>query len=143
MVVVFFFVNMLFTLLGRHLVQSMVVFYTALVCTTVLQSTLLGMSTPPITNDEWFIVSQNSLLRSAKDFAKENAPPQQRKALALLYPPGIVGGYRNQVMRLIGFLHYARIHDVQELLLPTMLWSTSMFACDFLVLYCDFSHLYM
>jgi hypothetical protein len=109
---------MFLPLLGRHLAHSMVVFYTALVCTSIVQTSLLGMSVPRIRTD-WLPhqAFDNFAFQDVVDFNKT------KKSLALLYPPGIVGGYRNQVMRLIGFLQYAKRHDVEEILLPTMLWS--------------------
>jgi hypothetical protein len=44
--------------------------------------------------------------------------------LALLYPPGLIGGYRNQVMRLIAFCVYAKQNGHGQLLLPSLLWTT-------------------
>jgi hypothetical protein len=44
---------------------------------------------------------------------------------ALVTPPGLLGGYRNQVIRMFGLVLGAKQHNVQQLLLPTLLWSTT------------------
>ena len=41
-----------------------------------------------------------------------------------MYPPGLVGGYRNQAMRFIAFLKYAIDNEFDQLLLPTLMWNT-------------------
>jgi hypothetical protein len=46
------------------------------------------------------------------------------KTLALLYPTGLVGGYRNQAMRFVAFVHYAVSNDFRQILLPSLQWST-------------------
>ena len=48
------------------------------------------------------------------------------KTLALLYPPGLLGGYRNQVLRFISFVVYAKKRGIEQLLLPSLLWSTQL-----------------
>ena len=53
----------------------------------------------------------------------ENATFNQ-STLALLYPPGLLGGYRNQVLRFISFVVHAKTHNLPHLLLPSLLWST-------------------
>lgn len=50
---------------------------------------------------------------------------ETKRTLALLYPPGLMGGYRNQVLRFIALLDYGRRHDMDQLLLPSLLWTTS------------------
>jgi hypothetical protein len=49
-----------------------------------------------------------------------------RTTLALLYPPGLIGGYRNQVLRFIAFVVYAKQNNISQLLLPSLLWTTKM-----------------
>jgi hypothetical protein len=49
---------------------------------------------------------------------------EQNSTLALIHPPGLFGGYRNQVIRLTTFSAYARIHNFSHLLLPSLSWST-------------------
>jgi hypothetical protein len=48
------------------------------------------------------------------------------KTLALLYPPGLLGGYRNQVLRFIAFCVYAKQRNISQVLLPSLLWSTQL-----------------
>jgi hypothetical protein len=52
--------------------------------------------------------------------------PQRRtnSTLALLYPPGLLGGYRNQVIRFISVCVHAAEQNLTQLLLPSLLWST-------------------
>lgn len=47
------------------------------------------------------------------------------KVLALLTPPGIIGGYRNQFIRFVAFLKHAQMSGIKKLLLPSLLWSTT------------------
>lgn len=49
----------------------------------------------------------------------------EKKTLALLYPPGMIGGYRNQVIRFTGFVAHAKKNNATQLLLPSILWSTT------------------
>eukprot|EP00537_Pseudo-nitzschia_pungens_P006507 CAMPEP_0172361028 /NCGR_PEP_ID=MMETSP1060-20121228/4930_1 /TAXON_ID=37318 /ORGANISM="Pseudo-nitzschia pungens, Strain cf. cingulata" /LENGTH=687 /DNA_ID=CAMNT_0013083165 /DNA_START=219 /DNA_END=2282 /DNA_ORIENTATION=- len=44
--------------------------------------------------------------------------------LALSYPTGLYGGYRNQVMRFTGFLKHAQSAEADQLLLPTLVLAT-------------------
>lgn len=53
-------------------------------------------------------------------------PLKPNTTLALLYPPGLLGGYRNQVIRLMGWVSYAVTHNYSYLYLPSVLWSTQM-----------------
>ena len=48
----------------------------------------------------------------------------EKHALAFMYPPGLIGGYRNQAMRFIAFLKYAIDNEFDQLLLPTLMWNT-------------------
>jgi hypothetical protein len=45
--------------------------------------------------------------------------------LALLSPPGIIGGYRNQFIRFLSLIKCAQLQDIHKLLLPSLLWSTT------------------
>jgi hypothetical protein len=47
------------------------------------------------------------------------------KTLALLSPPGMIGGYRNQVIRLVSLVRHAKQNNISQLLLPTILFSTT------------------
>ena len=53
-------------------------------------------------------------------------PSKPNTTLALLYPPGFLGGYRNQVIRLMGFVAYAVKHEYPYLHLPSILWRSQM-----------------
>lgn len=44
--------------------------------------------------------------------------------LALLYPPGLLGGYRNQVMRFTALVLYAKRQKLDQLYLPSVVWNT-------------------
>mmetsp|Transcript_24694 Transcript_24694/g.46959 ORF Transcript_24694/g.46959 Transcript_24694/m.46959 type:complete len:503 (+) Transcript_24694:95-1603(+) len=46
--------------------------------------------------------------------------------LALAYPPGLMGGYRNQVIRFMGLCLYAKRKNITQLFEPSLLWSTSL-----------------
>lgn len=49
--------------------------------------------------------------------------PIEKGRLALLYPPGLVGGYRNQVIRFTALVDYAQKNNL-DLFLPSLLWTT-------------------
>jgi hypothetical protein len=51
--------------------------------------------------------------------------------VALLTPPGFLGGYRNQVIRLISLCVHARQHDIHQLLLPSLVWGTQIDAVGY------------
>ena len=46
------------------------------------------------------------------------------ETLALLFPPALLGGYRNQVLRFVAFCVHAKENGSRQLLLPSLLWST-------------------
>jgi len=54
----------------------------------------------------------------------ENDDPRA-PTLALAYPPGLLGGYRNQVIRFIGLCLYAKRRNITQLFEPSLLWSTT------------------
>jgi hypothetical protein len=58
------------------------------------------------------------------------ATPPTDKVLALLYPPGLMGGYRNQVIRLLSLVLTAMKRDIPALLLPSLLWTTQIWLND-------------
>ena len=60
---------------------------------------------------------------TARSFAVSDLGAQ---TLALLYPPGLLGGYRNQAMRFISFVTYAKRHNMTQLLLNSLMWSTQL-----------------
>jgi hypothetical protein len=53
-------------------------------------------------------------------------PSYQGQLLALLYPPGLMGGYRNQVIRFTSLCVHAQQNnqDKRDLFLPSLLWVT-------------------
>lgn len=54
--------------------------------------------------------------------ANENA--NATITLSLLFPSGLLGGYRNQAMRFLGLLRYALDNGMESVLLPTLVWGT-------------------
>ena len=58
--------------------------------------------------------------------ATTNAPIEEprTKTWALVTPPGLLGGYRNQVIRMFGLVIAAYEQKIPQLLLPSILWST-------------------
>mmetsp|Transcript_15843 Transcript_15843/g.39791 ORF Transcript_15843/g.39791 Transcript_15843/m.39791 type:complete len:715 (+) Transcript_15843:217-2361(+) len=62
--------------------------------------------------------TQNTTIRENEDH------PRNDGTLSLLYPAGLVGGYRNQAMRFIGLLRHAVDKNYDSILLPTLVWST-------------------
>ena len=61
-----------------------------------------------------------------KRFVDSSANRLPRRTLALVYPPGLMGGYRNQVIRFIGLCLYAKRNNMTQLLEPSLLWSTQL-----------------
>jgi hypothetical protein len=57
---------------------------------------------------------------------QKHTPPSNFTTLALLYPPGLMGGYRNQVIRFIGLCLYAKQKNITQLYKPSLLWSTQL-----------------
>jgi len=57
---------------------------------------------------------------------RNNATSNHRTTttLSLLYPAGLIGGYRNQAMLFIGLVKHAIDEGYDNLLLPTLVWST-------------------
>lgn len=57
----------------------------------------------------------------------ERSPGKDGAPLSVLYPFGLFGGYRNQVLRFIGFLKYAFDEKYDSIFLPTLVFSTRYF----------------
>ena len=55
---------------------------------------------------------------------QDNNNNNNNHILALIYPPGLMGGYRNQVIRILALCVYAMQHNMDQLLLPSILWAT-------------------
>jgi len=61
---------------------------------------------------------------SAPQQLTTTAREEAGKVLALIYPPGLMGGYRNQVIRFLSLIVTALHRNITSLLLPSLLWST-------------------
>lgn len=68
------------------------------------------------------LVREELKATSRRSATATELPPNS--TLALLYPPGLLGGYRNQVLRFISFVVYAKQNNLLQLHLPSLLWST-------------------
>ncbi|GAX11940.1 hypothetical protein FisN_8Lh026 [Fistulifera solaris] len=68
--------------------------------------------------------SSNHVLSYFLRDAKRPIQQSPNSTLALLSPPGLLGGYRNQVLRWIAFVLYAKQHHLEQIYLPSILWST-------------------
>jgi hypothetical protein len=96
-----------------------------LVILSVCQTAVLNLQAPP--NKDWGIMSGFNDQHNDNDNTMNNDrhnKNQQPKTLALLYPPGLFGGYRNQVLRFVGLISYAQQNNHTQLLLPSLLWTT-------------------
>lgn len=58
------------------------------------------------------------------------SPEKSEKVLALLYPPGLMGGYRNQVIRILSLVLMAAKKKIPNLLLPSLMWMTQVIVED-------------
>ena len=63
--------------------------------------------------------------------------PSNESVLGLLFPPGIHGGYRNQVIRLIGLVLHAKQHNISYILLDSLLSVTTKLPFETYVLFED------
>ncbi|GAX14135.1 hypothetical protein FisN_8Hh026 [Fistulifera solaris] len=68
--------------------------------------------------------SSNHVLSYFLREAKHPIQQSPNSTLALLSPPGLLGGYRNQVLRWMAFVLYAKQHELEQIFLPSILWST-------------------
>lgn len=71
--------------------------------------------------------SQKITITTANITAKEpeTITSTRVETLALMYPPGLIGGYRNQVMRFTAFVRHAIENQIPQLLLPSIYFSTT------------------
>ena len=65
--------------------------------------------------------TQNTIIRENEDYPRNDGTGT---VLSILYPAGLLGGYRNQAMRFIGLLKHAVDRNYDSILLPTLVWST-------------------
>jgi hypothetical protein len=68
--------------------------------------------------------SNNVLSYFLRDAKRPMIQQSPNSTLALLSPPGLLGGYRNQVLRWMAFVLYAKHHQLEQIYLPSILWST-------------------
>lgn len=107
------------SLIGRRLVPFLAVCYVCLVIFSVVQTTLLDQRIPSISHDhDWMLPYYEPPSETDTD------DPVDKKTLALLFPPGMIGGYRNQVLRFVAFVAYAQKNNITQLFLPSLVWST-------------------
>jgi hypothetical protein len=85
---------------------------------------------PPTTTKAKATKAKKKVAKATKTKASATPDKDQRngnsnnKTLSLLYPTGLMGGYRNQAMRFIGLVKHAIDEGYDRLLLPTLVWST-------------------
>ena len=66
----------------------------------------------------------NTTIQKVRPRLKLRADPE-KQTLALLFPRGLIGGFRNQAIRFSGFIAYAKQQKISQLLLPSIMWSTT------------------
>jgi len=88
---------------------------------------LLGLTIASLTVVSFWSLSHTSSFLPAR-YALESFVPstKPRKFLALTIPPGLVGGYRNQYLRFTSLVVHAIEHNVTDLYLPSLQWSTQL-----------------
>mmetsp|Transcript_13219 Transcript_13219/g.31688 ORF Transcript_13219/g.31688 Transcript_13219/m.31688 type:complete len:647 (+) Transcript_13219:72-2012(+) len=70
------------------------------------------------------VTNQHSLNNAAVEEPNDTTSTRV-ETLALLYPPGLIGGYRNQVMRFTAFVRHAIQEQIPQMLLPSIYFSTT------------------
>jgi hypothetical protein len=110
------------TLFCRKLLHSMALLYAALVLSSLLQTPILDQHMSAIKNSDWL---SNHTHTYRYRYSSGYSYHANKKTLALLYPQGMIGGYRNQVIRLAAFVAHAKTNNISQLLLPSLLWSTT------------------
>ncbi|CAJ1955333.1 unnamed protein product [Cylindrotheca closterium] len=83
---------------------------------SLLVSFLIHHSLNSFTLDVFFDTYRDNASSSFDPYAE---------TLALLSPPGMIGGYRNQAIRLVSLVRYAQRYNITQILLPTLLFSTT------------------
>ena len=76
-------------------------------------------------SQERFKASTNTQIPKGRNGQSVDDDDPRAPTLALAYPPGLLGGYRNQVIRFIGLCLYARRKNITRLFEPSLLWSTT------------------
>jgi hypothetical protein len=123
-------INAYTTMARRHRQWSSMVYLAAILLCGILTLMNLGGSESMVhesveTIQRW---EELSALPSTMDTKPQHQQQQHQSrkstTLALLYPPGLLGGYRNQVIRFISLCVHATEQNLTQLLLPSLLWST-------------------
>jgi len=70
------------------------------------------------------VVGSGAVASSTATSSWGNIKPTN-STLALLYPPGLLGGYRNQFIRFTSLVAHASLRNLSYLYLPSLLWSTT------------------
>lgn len=104
--------------------------YTATILVCLLWTFPIALDTSSLAVD--YVYSTNnaaldvpsSKIRINKSSTISTVPERGTKTLSLLFPAGLVGGYRNQAMRFLGFLRQALDENFDNILLPTLVWGT-------------------
>ena len=110
-------------LLGHRLVKFLLVCYVGLAILSVSQTAMLELRIPNLTND-WMLQFPFASSFNSTESERNDVALKSRQTLALLYPPGMIGGSRNQVIRFVALVAYAQKQNITQLLLPSILWST-------------------
>ena len=90
-------------------------------------STMTGNSTKSAATEAYREETRDKRKKKGEETKAENKTDwiaSEEKALGLLYPPGILGGYGNQVIRFISLVEYALRQDIPNLFLPSLWWTT-------------------
>ena len=111
---------------NHSILPFIVVFFTLLLAISLCLAYLTTFS-----NGQPSPVSNHSINQQQRHVQKRNEQKQlleandnNDKILALVYPPGLIGGYRNQVIRILAFCIHAMKNNINKLLLPSILWAT-------------------
>ncbi|KAL7576320.1 hypothetical protein ACA910_018139 [Epithemia clementina (nom. ined.)] len=91
--------------------------------TKAITTSNLAIKLPSSTLHHHYHNSSVKIVRR-KDEDATAAAAAGEKALGLLYPPGILGGYANQVIRFVSLVHYAHRRKIPNLFLPSLWWTT-------------------
>ena len=81
-------------------------------------------ATRNILSDYFFFSHPSSAAAAAAPPIRVTIKPNS-STLALLYPPGLLGGYRNQFIRFTSLVAYSTKERLSYLFLPSLLWTTT------------------
>ena len=102
--------------------------FIVVVITLLLARSLCLAYLTTFNNGQPSLVSNHSINQQQRHVQKRNEQKQlleandnNDKILALVYPPGLIGGYRNQVIRILAFCIHAMKNNINKLLLPLVI----------------------